>query len=150
MSPYDRIRASIRDQALKLPVHLRGNYLALYCEEDAIAIIDKIKVLELQPHEMMAFGQYFRKGIRAACAKTFDCTELSVISVDSDRGENVADALNIVGRTIDGICRSGTRLTGQRIPNAEINNYCRSLLWLCCVGMGHNEDLYENIFGVKK
>ncbi len=150
MNPYERIRASIRDQALGLPIHLRGNTLALYCEEDAITIINKIKALELQPHEMMAFGQYFRKGIRAACKDTFDCMELDVISVDSDRGESVSDALSIVGRTINSICHAGTRLSGERVPNAEINNYCRSLLWLCCVGMGHNEDLYENIFGVKK
>lgn len=143
------VSTNIESEVSKFPVHLRGNYLATLCKDEAshIAVLsgfDKIS----NPTELFVMTSKLRTMLRyAASAKQFDYDSISVSADDEEKaGAQMYRTLEKAARLISDVYHTGKLCGGVVLSINLRHSFCKSLLWLIAMGLNTNQDLYNDYF----
>lgn len=135
-----------------VPLHLRGTELSRACIEHALDLIDGSGILHLSTlSERTVSGVKMREMLKyAARSGLFDFESLRITPSEGERGARLYGALDWIARGVGRAYSTHTTHTGEEFAIEDTIHYCRSLLWLCNVGLLLNNDLYNDMFGVSK
>ena len=148
---YINIDSNISNEALVLPLHLRGNHLATLCKEKAIAILESSGVNELNSRaEQFVLAQRIRGILKSASVlKKFDYDTLNYESDEDVHGERLNITVRRILQGVSSIYLTGAVNDSEIIAEEFRRDFAKSLLWLCAMGLNVNQDIYKEYFGTK-